>query len=202
MNAIAQNALLLSTLALFLLVNLRHFWEAETGALAVPVFIVLALAYFVLAVFCGVRLLRGFRDGFSDKNNTRTSVVLLLLLALIGWKPGGLIDFEQWDGEDLLIAQREGDANCLTTLKLKADHTFREKIACFGIKETNGRYEIRNDTIFFPAPDSGRGEAQEYYAFAVIKKSNYSDKDALFRYRNETDTAGAELWIVKNEILK
>lgn len=154
-----KNALLLSTLALFLLVNLRHFWEAETGALAVPIFIVLALAYFVLAVFCSVRLLRGFRDGFSDKNNTRTSVVLLLLLALIGWKPGGLIDFEQWDGEDLLIAQREGDANCLTTLKLKADHTFREKIACFGIKETNGRYEIRNDTIFFPAPDSGRGRA-------------------------------------------
>ena len=117
--------------------------------------------------------------------------------------PKGLINFSIFESEDLLIAQREGVANCTTTLKLKANKKFVERYICFGISDMCGNYIIKKDTIFFKNPSPGRNE-HEFYEFAVIKrretKSNY--RGEIIRYRNHSDTIGVELLIIKNELIK
>ncbi|MDN5215787.1 hypothetical protein QQ020_27160 [Fulvivirgaceae bacterium BMA12] len=113
-------------------------------------------------------------------------------------KPNGIISFDQFEGEDLFIAQREGAANCMTTFKLKPNNKFKERSVCFGVSETRGSYKILNDTIFF-SESAPRGD-EEYYKFAILQKSKFRDEIALFRYRNRSDTIGHELWIMKNDL--
>lgn len=126
--------------------------------------------------------------------------IMTLGLGLIFLKPNGLVNFNKLEGEDLLIAEREGAANCMTVFKLKANNKFREKSVCFGVTETKGNYEIRNDTIFFSDITLLRND-EEYFKFALLKKSEYSDKNVLFRYRSAKDTIGHELWITKNKLI-
>jgi len=116
----------------------------------------------------------------------------------------GLIDFDKLEGNDVLVAEREGSANCLTTLKLKDNFTFRERIGCFGVTEIKGTFRVVQDTIYFDNVELGRNE-NEFYKFAVIKptKSNNSKiLGDLKRYKNTSDTIGHELWIIKNELQK
>jgi hypothetical protein len=42
----------------------------------------------------------------------------------------------------VLIAQMEGAANCTTTLKLKKDNTFVERVICFGITDFCINYQF------------------------------------------------------------
>lgn len=122
-------------------------------------------------------------------------------LGLIFLMPSGIVNFDKLEGEDLLIAQRQGAASCMTTFKIKPNNKFKETSVCFGVFEVRGNYEIRNDTIFFSDAIVPR-ENEDYYEFAIIQKSKLRDEDALFRYRNRNDTVGHELWITKNEIMK
>lgn len=122
-----------------------------------------------------------------------TTVLILTFL-----KPNGLINFDKLSGNDVLVAQREGVANCMTTIKLKENKTFRERIVCFGVSDIKGTYELKNDTIFFKNIEFGRYN-NEFYEFAVIKSSN-NNTFSLTKYKNKNDTIGYELLVVKNEL--
>jgi len=103
----------------------------------------------------------------------------------------------------LLIAQREGAANCMTTLKLKEDNTFIERNVCFGVTETKGKYRLSGDTIYFENVSLGR-HVKKFYQFAVIVDKEQEGKYSgdLVRYENYSDTTGIPLWISKNELKK
>lgn len=116
----------------------------------------------------------------------------------------GLIDFDQFEGNNVLVAQREGAANCMTTLKLKDDFTFKEQSICFSVTENNGNYHLQNDTIYFDNVSVGVHE-DKFYEFAVIEPSKFDKSGKYFeliRYKNLTDTVGHSLWITKNELNK
>lgn len=130
--------------------------------------------------------------------------MLAVVLAAAFFKPAGLIDFEQFEDADILIAQREGVANCMTIFKLKENNKFTEKNICFGLTEIKGDYKLKNDTIYFENVEFGRGE-NEFYKFAVIRPSKfYKDHNHfdLVRYKTLGDTTGHELWITKNDLYK
>lgn len=118
--------------------------------------------------------------------------------------PNGLITFATFESDNLLIAQREGAANCMTTLKLKTNNTFTETNVCFGVTQTTGNYSFKNDTIFFEKVSLGRHE-DDFFKFAVIKKRETSNGKYLgdiIRYKDHSDTTGFALWITKNELTK
>ena len=124
------------------------------------------------------------------------------VLSLTFFKPFGLIDFDKLEGSDVLVAKREGAANCMTTLKLKHNFTFSERNVCFGVTETKGTFRVANDTIYFENVQLGRHE-DYFYKFAVIKPKKSDNSKILgdlVRYRDLTDTVGHELWITKNEL--
>jgi len=153
----------------------------------------------------GIALLRQIyiasKEKFRNKERFFTIGFLLGVLLLTFLKPNGIINFESFEGANILIAEREGAANCMTTLKLNDDYTFKERNVCFGVTEIKGKYKLQNDTIYFYDIELGRQE-NDFYKYAIIKPSRFSTNGNfdIVRYKNLSDTIGHELWITKNNI--
>jgi len=102
--------------------------------------------------------------------------------------------------DDILIAQREGAANCTTTFRLKKGNKFIEKSICFGTTEVTGEYKIKNDTIFFENVKHSRLKS-DFYQFALIQSSRFKkDSWELIRYKDVKDQQGQRLFISKNNL--
>ena len=199
-----NKGLIITTIIFFLTVNTTYYWEGKLGLFAFPAFSILVIIYFGL----GFALIRQvyflIKEKSGDKSRLINIGLLSIVLILTFLKPYGLIDFDKLEGENVLVAEREGSANCMTTLKLKDDFTFCERSVCFGVTEINGKFHIQNDTIYFDNVSFGR-EENEFYKFAIIKQSKFN-KDGkhfeLTRYKNLTDTIRHKLWVTKNELNK
>jgi hypothetical protein len=199
-----HRGIIITTIIFFLLINTNYYWEGKLGLFAFPIFLLLAAIYLGLTV----ALLRQFylliKEKFKQKNRLAVFGLLITVLLLTYFKPLGLVDFENLEGNDVLVAERESAANCLTTVKLKNDFTFRERIGCFGTSEINGTFRIVKDTIYFDNVKLGRGE-NYFYKFAVIKPTKFNNSKILgdlIRYKNSADAVGDVLWITKNELQK
>jgi hypothetical protein len=109
-----------------------------------------------------------------------------------------MIDFEKIESKNVLIAEREGVAGCSMTFKLKENKKFTAKSVCFGMTETIGSYDIKNDTIYFYDVELGRDE-NEFYKFAVLKplKINHF---SLLSFQSKNDTIGHGLKVILNEL--
>jgi len=170
----------------------------------VPAFILLVTVYFGLAIALLRQIYLSVKEKFEQKSRFILIGLLTTVLLLTYLKPLGLVDFDKFEGTDVLIAEREGAANCLTTLKLKDDYTFRERIGCFGVSEIKGTFRVLNDTIYFDDIELGRHE-ESFYKFAVIKSKKFDNPKILgdlMRYKDVTDTVGHFLWITKNDLNK
>ena len=112
----------------------------------------------------------------------------------------GIIDFNRFEGKDILIAHRERGGNCQTRLNLKNNNKFIERNYCFGVFENRGKYEIKGDTIYFK---NKSGEFHEnYYEYGIIQKFENDESKIpgkiLFYYSNDTSWSNF-LYLVNNE---
>ena len=167
-----------------------------------PVFLALVLVFFGLAITLLRHIFLAFKEKLSNKHRLLTVSLLTAVLCLTFFFPFGLINFDRLSGDDLLVAQREGAANCMTTFKLKDSNAFIEKSVCFGVTEIKGEYKIVHDTIYFENVEVGRHE-NSFYKFAVIRPSKFntdSNRFDLVRFKDWGDTTGHELWIIKNDL--
>lgn len=127
---------------------------------------------------------------------------MTVVLILSYFFPGGFINFEKFERDSVFVAQGEGAANCMTTIKLRDNKTFIERKVCFEITEIKGTYTLKGDTLFFENISFGRHD-RDFYKFAVIKTREHIDEEYLgefVRYRDYSDTIGKALWIVKNNL--
>jgi hypothetical protein len=199
-----NKGLLIATILFFLTVNTNYYWEGKLGLFAFPVFLFLVLVYVGLGIALLRQLFLAIREKFGDKKRLLIIALLTIVLTITFLKPNGLINFDSFQGKDVLIAQREGAANCMTTIKLKDDNSFRERSVCFGVTEIKGKYHYQNDTIYFDNVELGRHH-NEFYKFALVRPSKLNNDGQHFdlvRYNSLTDTVGHELWITKNELNK
>lgn len=130
--------------------------------------------------------------------------LMTCVLALAVFFPHGIVNFEKLESNIVFIAEREGAANCMITLKLRENKTFKSREVCFGIDETTGAYEIKGDTVFFKSNSWGTKE-NIFYEFGVLDpaksaKERYPDRLTLFR--DKSDTKGLHLRIIKNNLAK
>ena len=194
--------LLLTTFILLLIVNTTFFWEGKLGFFAMVLSLILVIVYGVLIISLLYQIYLAIREKFKSTQRLISISIVAVVLILIYIRPDGIINFEKFQGNDLLIAEREGAANCYTSLKLKENKKFIEKSICFGVSEITGKYSIKGDSIFFSDVQLGRDKS-EYYQFAVIKQSASENKKIigeLKRFMNYGDTLPHELWITKNEL--
>lgn len=168
---------------------------------AIGTFLLTIIFFFLLIVILIGQLFKVFKEKFKVRNRVYLVVLMTFVLTTSFMFPKGLINYGVFESESLLIAQREGVANCMTTLKLDVNNRFNERIVCFGISETKGDYRIVGDTIYFENVTYGRNR-DEFFEFAVInnnkKKGNYLGN--IVRYRSYSDSTGIPLWITKNEL--
>ena len=184
------------------MVNTTYYWEGKLGLFAFPAFLLLAAVFFGLAIVLLRQIYFVIKERFKQKSRFINIGLLTAVLLLTFYKPFGLVDFDKLEGNDVLVAQREGAANCMTILKLKHNFTFTERNVCFDVTETKGTFRVQNDTIYFDNIKLGRHE-DHFYEFAVIKPTKFDNSKFLgdiIRYRDITDTVGHELWITKNEL--
>jgi hypothetical protein len=188
----------------FLIVNTTYYWEGKLELFAFPVFLILVIIFLGL----GVALIRQIyflvKENFKDNKRIIDIGLITLILTLIFLKPYGLIDLDKLEGDNILIAEKEGSANCMTTLKLKDNFKFSVRSVCFGITEIKGKFRLQNDTIFFDYVNVGRHE-NELYKFGIVNLSNSNNSKSipyLTIYKKLTDTNGHKLWITKNDLNK
>ena len=199
-----NKGLLIAIIIFFLTINTTYYWEGKFGFFAFPAFLILVIVYLGLAIALIRQIYLAVKENFSDIPRLLTIGLIALVLVSTFFRPMGLIDFEKLESDAVLIAQREGAANCMTTLKLKDDFTFRERSVCFGVTEIKGNFYLQNDTIYFDKMSVNR-HGNEFYVFAIVKPSRLIKDEKhfdLIRYKSLTDTVGYELSISKNELYK
>lgn len=198
-----NKGLIITTIIFFLTVNTTYYWEGKLGLFAFPAFLILVVIYLGLGLALIRQIYFAVKEKFADKTRLINIGLLTIVLTLTFLKPFGLIDFDKIEGDNILIAEREGAANCMTTLKLKDNFTFSERSVCFGVTEIKGNYHLQNDTIYFDNVSLGRHE-NEFYQFAVVEQSKFNKDGKHFDLKlyKLTDTIGHELRITKNELNK
>ncbi len=194
-----KNKILITiTIIFFLVVNTSYYWKSNLGFITLPISLILFLIYFVLCIVTIRYLYFAFNERFKNKERMFSIGLLLIVLTLTFIKPFGIIDFEKFESKTILIAEREGVAGCSMTLKLKENKKFTAKSVCFGMTETIGSYEIKNDTIYFYDVELGRDE-DEFYKFAVLKPSKINHF-SLLCHKSKNDTIGHGLKVTLNEL--
>jgi hypothetical protein len=198
-----KNKKLITTIIVFfIIVNTAYYWKGKLDFLTFPTFFVLFIVYVGLCIALIRENYFAFKDNFKDKKRILTIGLLIPVLALTFLKPFGFINFEEFEGKNILIAEREGVAGCKMTLKLKKNNDFTAKSICFGMTEIKGNYKLKNDTIYFENVELGRGE-KEFYEFAIIEPLKFYTNNkhfVLLSYKSKNDTIGHRLKIILNEL--
>ena len=192
-----NNILISITIIFFLVVNTSYYWKSNLGFITLPISLILFLIYLVICIVTIRYLYFAFNERFKNKDRMFSIGLLLIVLTLTFIKPFGIIDFEKFESKNILIAEREGVAGCSMTLKLKENKKFTAKSVCFGMTETIGCYDIKNDTIHFYDVELGRDE-DEFYKFAVLKPSKINHF-SLLCHKSKNDTIGHGLKVTLNE---
>lgn len=192
-----------AALVLFVVVNTNFIWESWLGIFSIPVTILLFISFVTIAILTAIQLFIGvMRERLSNQARLVHSAGSTAALILVFLFPFGIIRDETLQGNDLLVASREGAAKCTTTLRLTTDGKFCERSICFGVTETSGAYKLRGDTIRFEDVCTGRNE-EEYYEYAVLRGADPNQPHShteLVRFKNESDTVGHVLWVSENHL--
>jgi hypothetical protein len=200
-----KNKLLITAaISFFVLVNTTYYWESNLGAFGMLSTLLLVTLFFILLSILFRQIFLAIKERFRNKRRLALVALLTAVLGLTSFKPSGLVNFEKLEGNDILVAEREGSANCLTIFKLKEDNKFTEKRSCFGMTKIEGTYRAVNDTIYFKTLRLARHE-NDYYNFAVIRPSIFFKDNEHFNlvmFKDLSDTTGYELLITKNDLPK
>jgi hypothetical protein len=190
---------LMTAAALFLAVNTQPLWIGQLGTLAMASTLLLVFVFLIVAASAVIHLYRAIRERFRNRQRVLALFVLAAVTGSTAAYPFGFIDYEGFGSEILLVAHREGVAGCMTTLKLKADRSFIEREACFGVTDLRGSYGIRQDTIFFRAVQSR--DTSSYYEYAVIRKApTKQGGSSLVLHTSPQDTTGYPMDIVLDRL--
>jgi hypothetical protein len=194
--------ILIATLLYFVLVNTFYLWDSYLGFFGMFAFLFLIFYFLSLGIIFLLQVYVIIEENFGNVQRLIVVSLLLLVLSLSYFYPNGVIDFEKFEGETVLVAGCEGAANCTSTIKLRKDFSFSERIVCFGVSEISGKYRLVGDTVFFEDLVSKRGAKFEY-KFAIIKpKSNGSNNylGDLIMFHDNSDSIGYNMWIVENQL--
>lgn len=198
----SKKAIIISIL-FFLLVNTSYFIENLSGLWDFLVAILILLGFPVLSVILIGQLYKLFKEKASNKSRIVSSFILLVTLILTGLFPTGLVNYENLLGEDLLIASREGAANCQMVMKIKKNGTFIHTSLCFGVDRWTGRHEIKGDTIKFKYTDTAKLANKFAYGLIKFKESNEQVKSGrLLLFNEQNDTIGYPMTLTYIDINK
>lgn len=196
-----NKTLLVTTITLFALINTSYYWENFLGNWSMLLILCLVIVFIVLTIALVYQFILSIGERFKVRSRLILMAFMAVVLSLTAYYPAGFIDYEMFRGEDLLVAGSEGAAGCATIIKLKSNHTFRERSVCFGINVTTGDYFVKGDTIKFENI-TGR---KEYYQYALVNSKVLQNKTIikeLLLYHGVNDTLPHLLFIESNKLIQ
>lgn len=189
-----KSRLVIVTLLLFLLINTSYFWEGMLGVFAMPLTLVFIITFLVLVFQVLRQIYLSIKERSRDKQRIYRIALVIVLLTLMILRPLGLINYRIFESENIFVAEREGVANCMTTLMLKESGRFKMRSVCFGVDEETGAYTFNKDTLKLNyASFRGGNDGFKYGILDTAKKS-------LTLYRTAADTLPYPLFVRKNEL--
>ncbi|GAA4461107.1 hypothetical protein GCM10023093_05160 [Nemorincola caseinilytica] len=190
----AQKAIRGVAVVLFLLVNTFYFWQ---GAASFFMFLFMFLLFVVLSVLLVAQVGKAIIERFGDRRRLLTVAILCIVLGSAVYAPLGLINYDALQGDDMLVAEREGVAGCLTRLRLKTNGKYLKTVGCFGVTRHKGNYTIVHDTIFF---DKGATHDKMMHDLAIVRRDTIFG-DTLMRLYYADDTDAYEMRITQNKLV-
>lgn len=111
----------------------------------------------------------------------RYAGIIGILMILYLHYPTGLFNWEWFKGENYLVAQYKGTANCQTIIRLKPKQQYSYTSLCFGQEIYGGTYSIQQDTIqFFPSSPAPYLNQNTYGIFSPSDKQKRYFSLSLF----------------------
>lgn len=187
----------------FLIINTLYLWEGYLGVWSMLFTIALFFYFLILTAVLIWQIVLLFMERFRSRSRIMATGALGVVLGLTVLWPGGIIPYNQLEGDDLFVAYVEGSANCTTTLKLKEDHIYTQHSICFGVTEAKGTYVLKGDTVFFLTLLRNSRENVPY-AFGVYSKpaGGSSGNGRIALYKNVSDTIPFHLSVQQNDLFK
>jgi hypothetical protein len=115
-----------------------------------------------------------------------SAILFLNLFSLT--KPKGLVNWEKYEGENLLVAERIGTAKCRTKIKLKDGNKFKFENHCFGIDFQFGTYILKGDTLFFALDEVNNFMDKSSFAILLRGEKDTSKYYQLLLFENHEKT--------------
>ncbi|MBA5629387.1 hypothetical protein [Moheibacter lacus] len=156
-----------ASIFLLLAITFAFYWEMWIGKWFFIVMPILILNYLILIFVFFYQLIKSIQNKFQEKSRNIQIIVLVFVLTIVTIKPFGVINFDKFYGNDVLVSNSEGVAGCGGTFKIKDKNWFIYRSVCFSIEKYMGKYEIKNDTIFFLEKNR-----KFKYNYAIIKGKN------------------------------
>jgi len=142
-----------------------------------------------------------FKERFQNRARIYTVLLIGLLLGLIIAKPRGLIDFEKFEGKEILTAWTEGVDGCGEGLILKGNKVFYLESFCFGFEDKmRGTYFVKGDTIKLKF-STLKGFTKKY-KYGIYKPVGNKNGGEVLLYSSKKDTMPYRLTVFKNELMK
>lgn len=188
----------ISTFIFFILIQTAFLWEGELFIPDMLLFLMLMLYFMVLCVVAFVQLFKAIREGFQDKTRNMLLCMMTLVLMLTALYPMGMVNVDLWRGKPLLVANREGAANCMTTLKLWESGVFNEVTVCFGVSKKSGTYQCSGDTIYMKWDAKDASEYQ--YGIVISKGKILNAQEEIWLFNDTLQTPVQLLGVVVNNL--
>ena len=147
----------------------QYFLSYVQGASTIVVLLIGLCLWFVILAIALYQVVKLVIEKPKHYQRLIFVLVIIILNFLSLAEPMGMIDWEKYEDENLLVAEREGTANCRSIIKLKANNKFKYVNRCFGVDFHLGTYQISNDTIHLQLKN--HVGYMDKKAFAVLLKS-------------------------------
>lgn len=173
---------LIVTVTFFFVFHTQDYWSEYTSIFFFILFIAMFGAFlFVLGTFFS-ELYHCIRESFKSTQRNVSLLITTLVIALTIYAPSGLVKYDWFTADDIIVAEREGAANCITSLHLKKNGTFLEVSVCFGSMRKDGVFKIKNDTIWFASN-------YDFYEFGTIGTNHLGNSHIYLNlYESKQDT--------------
>lgn len=155
----------------------------------------MACCFLALGFLLYLQISNAGKEKFSNRIRMLLIIWISFVLITTIMYPQGMFR-RSVEHNSLLIANREGAANCMSTLYLEPDSTFNFSVFCFGNSSSTGHYNIQHDTIFFHLDPTSDPELMPY-SHATLQPNN-EDQPYLTLFIDQQDTIGIQFYISKD----
>ena len=180
----------------------QYFLSYVPGAFTIGVLLIGLSLWFIILGIALYQIVKLALESPKYYQRLVFAGVIIILNFLSLAEPMGLIDWEKYESENLLVADREGTANCRTILKIKADNKFKYISRCFGVDFHLGTYKFKNDTLHFQLKRDLGYMDKSSYATLVKSQKDSTTFNRLILHENYESKRKLSYRIMEIEIEK